>query len=168
MSYLEKDVNDLLEAMANSFDPETGEYHDEDILAFQELTETEIAPKMERMQKARNYIKGEISAIDEEIKRLQGHKKRLQTTDERLSARILYGLKAVEIWGAKLNTTLFRFGTRRSYRLIVDEGAEKNLPPEFIRTEISVNKAELKKHISETGEIFDGVRLEETESLQVK
>lgn len=168
MSYLEKDVSDLLQAMAESVDEETGEIKECDALAFQELTDECIRPKMERMQKARNYIKGEIEALDAEIKRLQGRKKALQNEDARLSDRILYGLKAIESWGGKLKTAMFTFGTRKSTKIIVDEGAEETLPPEFVKVEFSVKKELLKKHIQETGEIYCGVYLEENESLSVK
>lgn len=168
MSYLEKDVSDLLQAMAESVDEETGEIRECDALAFDELTDEIIRPKMERMQKARNYIKGEIESLDAEIKRLQGRKKSLQRDDDRLADRIFYGLKAIESWGGKLKTALFTFGTRKSKRLIVEDGAENGLPTEFVKTEIVVNKDALKKHILETGEVFDGVRIEENESLSVR
>lgn len=168
MSYLEKDVNDLVQALWESIDEETGEIRECDALAFDELTAECIAPKMERMQKARNYIKGEVAAIEDEIKRLQNRKKSFERQEGRLAERILYGLKAVESWGAKLKTSLFTFGTRKTQKLIVEAGAEKNIPAEFIKTEISVDKSGLKKHVQETGEVFDGVRLETTESLQVR
>lgn len=168
MSYLEKDVSDLLKALSDSVDEETGEIRECDALAFDELTDEIIRPKMERMQKARNYIKGEIEALDAEIKRLQGRKKALQNEDARLSERILYGLKAIESWGGKLKTAMFTFGTRKSTKLIVEDGAEMLLPPEFLKTEITVDKAALKKHITENGEIFSGVYLEENESLSVR
>ena len=168
MSYLEKDVEDLLDALEASVDSETGEIHDCDLLAFEELTDEVIRPKMERMQKARNYIKGEVASIDAEIKRLQARKKSFERDDARLADRILYGLKAVESWGAKLKTSLFTFGTRKTKKLVVEEGAEEKLPSEFVKVEFSVRKDLLKKHIQETGEIFDGVSFEETESLQVR
>lgn len=168
MSYLEKDVSDLVQALWESVDEETGELKDCDLLAFEELTAECVAPKMERMQKARNYLKGERTAIEDEIKRLQNRKKSFERQEERLAERILYGLKAVEYWGAKLKTSLFTFGTRKTQKLIVEDGAEKNIPAEFIKTEISVDKSVLKKHVQETGEVFDGVRLETTESLQVR
>lgn len=166
MSYLEKDVNDLLAAMAASVDEETGEIRECDELAFQELTDEEIAPKIERMQKARNYIAGEIYAVDREINRLKARKESLKRDDARLTARILYGLKAVESWGAKLKTALFTFSTRRGSKIIVADDAD--IPIRFIKIEKTVDKAGLKKFINETGEIFNGVSFEETESLQVK
>lgn len=166
MSYLEKDVNDLLAAMAACVDEETGEIRECDLLAFDQLTDECIRPKIERMQKARGFIKGEIAAVDAEIKRLQSRKKSLQRDDDRLADRILYGLKAIEAWGGKLKTALFTFSTRRGTKIIVADNAD--IPVQFIKIEKSVDKAGLKKFIMETGEIFDGVSLEETESLQVR
>lgn len=168
MSYLEKDVSDLLQAMSESVDEETGEIRECDALAFDELTDEIIRPKMERMQKARNYIKGEIDALDAEIKRLQNRKKSLQRDDERLADRILYGLKAIESWGGKLKTAMFTFGTRKSTKLIVEDEAVSRLPEEFLKRTVAVDKDGLKKHIKETGEVFFGVHLEENESLSVR
>lgn len=168
MSYLEKDVSDLLQALAESVDEETGEIRECDALAFDELTDEVIRPKMERMQKARNYFKGEVAAIEDEINRLQNRKKSFERQEKRLAERILYGLKAIESWGGKLKTALFTFGTRKSTKIIVDEGAEKTLPKKFVKVEFSVRKELLKKHIQETGEIFDGVHFEENESLSVR
>lgn len=164
MSYMEKDVSDLLSAMDASFDEETGDWRECDELAFHQLADECVRPKLERMQKARVALAGDIAAVDAEIKRLQERKKSLQRNDDRLANRILFGLNAV--YDGKLKTPLFTFSRRLSARLIVDD--EKAVPPEFLKTKIEVDKAGLKKHIKETGEIFSGVHFEETESLSVR
>lgn len=164
MAYMEKDVSDLLSAMDASFDDETGDWRECDELAFQQLADECVRPKLERMQKARVALAGDIAVIDDEIKRLQERKKSLQRNDDRLANRILFGLNAV--YDGKLKTPLFTFSCRLSERLIVDD--EKSVPPEFLKTKIEIDKAGLKKHIKETGEIFDGVHFEETESLSVR
>jgi len=44
-----------------------------------------------------------------------------------------------------------------------------NIPDEFIRTpEPTVNKRELLAYIKETGEVFEGVKLEQTSSLRIR
>lgn len=164
MAYMEKDVSDLLSAMDASFDEESGDWRECDELAFQQLADECVRPKLERMQKARVALAGDIAAVDAEIKRLQERKKSLQRNDDRLANRILFGLNAV--YDGKLKTPLFTFSRRLSERLIVDD--EKAVPPEFLKTKIEVDKAGLKKHIKETGEIFNGVHFEETESLSVR
>lgn len=164
MAYMEKDIADLLEAMNESFNEETGEWDKCDELAFDALADELVRPKLERMQRARNFIAGDIAAVDAEIKRLQARKKALERDDEHLAERILFGLKSV--FGGKLKTALFTFSTRRSERLIVDD--EKAVPPEFLKTKVEVDKAGLKKHIKETGEIINGVHLEALENLTVK
>ena len=164
MAYMEKDVSDLLSAMDASFDEETGDWRECDELAFHQLADECVPPKLERMQKARVALAGDIAAVDAEIKRLQERKKSLQRNDDRLANRILFGLNAV--YDGKLKTPLFTFSRRMSERLIIDD--EKDVPQDFLKTKIEVDKAGLKKHIKETGEIFNGIHLEETESLIVR
>lgn len=164
MAYMEKDVSDLLSAMDASFDEETGDWRECDELAFHQLADEFVRPKLERMQKARVALAGDIAAVDVEIKRLQERKKSLQRNDDRLANRILFGLNAV--YDGKLKTPLFTFSRRMSERLIIDD--EKDVPQDFLKTKIEVDKAGLKKHIKETGEIFNGIHLEETESLIVR
>ena len=164
MAYMEKDVSDLLAAMDASFDEETGDWRECDELAFHQLADECVRPKLERMQKARVALAGDIAAVDAEIKRLQERKKSLQRNDDRLANRILFGLNAV--YDGKLKTPLFTFSRRMSERLIIDD--EKDVPQDFLKTKIEVDKAGLKKHIKETGEIFNGIHLEETESLIVR
>ena len=164
MAYMEKDVSDLLSAMDASFDEETGDWRECDELAFNQLADECVRPKLERMQKARVALAGDIAAVDAEIKRLQERKKSLQRNDDRLANRILFGLNAV--YDGKLKTPLFTFSRRMSERLIIDD--EKDVPQDFLKTKIEVDKAGLKKHIKETGEIFNGIHLEETESLIVR
>ena len=164
MAYMEKDVSDLLSAMDASFDEETGDWRECDELAFHQLADECVRPKLERMQKARVALAGDIAAVDAEIKRLQERKKSLQRNDDRLANRILFGLNAV--YDGKLKTPLFTFSRRLSERLIIDD--EKDVPKDFLKTKIEVDKAGLKKHIKETGEIFNGIHLEETESLIVR
>lgn len=161
---MEKDVSDLLSAMDASFDEETGGWRECDELAFHQLADECVRPKLERMQKARVALAGDIAAVDAEIKRLQERKKSLQRNDDRLANRILFGLNAV--YDGKLKTPLFTFSRRMSERLIIDD--EKDVPQDFLKTKIEVDKAGLKKHIKETGEIFNGIHLEETESLIVR
>ena len=164
MASMEKDVLDLLSAMDASFDEETGEWRECDELAFHQLSDECVRPKLERMQKARVVLAGDIAVVDAEIKRLQKRKKSLQRNYDRLKNRILFGLNAV--YDGKLKTPLFTFSRSLSERLIVDD--EKAVPPEFLKTKIEVDKEGLKKHIKETGEIFDGVHFEVTESLSVR
>ena len=161
---MEKDVSDLLSAMDASFDEETGDWRECDELAFHQLADECVRPKLERMQKARVALAGDIAAVDAEIKRLQERKKSLQRNDDRLANRILFGLNAV--YDGKLKTPLFTFSRRMSERLIIDD--EKDVPKDFLKTKIEVDKAGLKKHIKETGEIFNGIHLEQTESLIVR
>ena len=132
MAYMEKDVSDLLSAMDASFDEETGDWRECDELAFHQLADECVRPKLERMQKARVALAGDIDAIDAEIERLQERKKSLQRNDDRLTNRILYGLDA--LYGGRLKTSLFTFSRRMSERLIIDD--EKAVPAEFLKTKI--------------------------------
>lgn len=142
--YLEKEASDLLDALE-----ETGE------VPFVDLN---------TMQKARSYIAGNMKAIDEEIDRLKERKQFLQETRNKLSERMLSDLK--RDFGGKLKTALFTFSVRTSESLVIED--ESKVPDEFKKVEVSVKKLEMKKHIKETGESFDGVKIETNESLYVR
>lgn len=142
--YLEKEASDLLDALE-----ETGEIPSADL---------------NTMQKARSYITGNMKAIDEEIDRLKERKQFLQETWNKLSERMLSDLK--RDFGGKLKTALFSFSTRMRESLVVED--DSKVPDEFKKIEVSVKKLELKKHIKETGESFDGVKIETNESLYVR
>lgn len=142
--YLEKDASDLLDVLE-----ETGEVPSADL---------------NTMQKARSYLAGNMKAIDEEIDRLKERKQFLQDNRNKLSERMLSDLK--RDFGGKLKTALFTFSTRMSESLVVED--ESKVPDEFKKVEVSVKKLELKKHIKETGESFEGVKIETSESLYVR
>lgn len=142
--YLEKDASDLLDIFE-----ETGEMPSRDL---------------NTMQKARAYIAGNMDAIDDEINRLKERKRFLQDTWDKLSERMLSDLK--RDFGGKLKTALFSFSTRMRESLVVED--DSKVPDEFKKVEVSVKKLELKKHIKETGESFDGVKIETSESLYVR
>lgn len=142
--YLEKEASDLLDVLE-----ETGEVPSADL---------------NTMQKARSYLAGNMKAIDEEIDRLKERKQFLQDNRNKLSERMLSDLK--RDFGGKLKTALFSFSTRTIESLVIED--DSKVPDEFKKVEISVKKLELKKHIKETGESFDGVKIETSESLYVR
>ena len=77
MAYMEKDVSDLLAAMDASFDEETGDWRECDELAFHQLADECVRPKLERMQKARVALAGDIAAVDAEINKTASRTKEI-------------------------------------------------------------------------------------------
>ena len=148
-NYLEKEVQDLLSLLEQQFD--------EDSITVENLD-------LNTAQKARQYISGNMKAIDEEIERLKERKQALQNDKNKLSDCMLSTLK--RDFGGKLKTALFTFSTRTTESLVIED--EDKVPDEFKKVEVSVKKLELKKHIKETGESFDGVKIETSESLYVR
>lgn len=160
MSYLQKDVMDII-SLYESLSEE--EQTDENFEILKGLQKEEIEPTLDRYQRARQYYLNEAENIGEEIKRLQQRKKSCERNADDIKGKLLF---AVSSLGGKIRTTFFTFGKKRNK--VVDIQSIDNIPEEFIKIERKVMKEELKKHILETGEIFDGVDIKETESLTVR
>ena len=160
MSYLQKDVQDII-SLYESLSEE--EQTDENFEILKGLQKEEIEPTLDRYQRARQYYLNEAKEIGEEIKRLQQRKKSCENSADDIKRKLLF---AVSSLGGKIRTTFFTFGKRKDK--VIDIQSMDNIPDEFIKVEKKVMRDELKKYILETGEIFDGVDVRETESLIVR
>ena len=103
-----------------------------------------------------------VSQLDEEIKRLQGMKKKVTTLNSNLSDRLL---DAVKTFG-EFKTEFNKFGTRK--RETVEIENVNNLPDEFKTIKIveSADKLALKKALKEGIEI-EGVSLITHQNLKI-
>ena len=160
MSYLEQDVKAIIDLYESLFDEEMTQ---ENVDILKDLQKEQIDPTLDRYQRARQYYLNEAKNIGEEIKRLQERKKRCEASADSIKNRILFAVKSL---GGKVRTTFFTFSRTGNKSLKVFNA--DSIPDEFIKVEKKVMRDELKKHILETGEIFDGVEIEETESLSVR
>ena len=104
----------------------------------------------------------ESSAIDQEIKTLQGRSKALKNKAERIKQYISMNLPA----GYKINTPKVVISWRKSEKVEINCDPER-LPEEFQKITFEAKKTELKKAIKAGHKIQD-VELIEKQNLQIK
>ena len=160
MSWLDKDVKAIIDLYESLSDEELTK---ENMDILKDLQKEQIDPTLDRYQRARQYYMNEAKNLSEEIKRLQSRKKRCEDTADSIKGKILFAVKNL---GGSVRTTFYTFSRTGNKSLRVFN--MDSIPEEFIKIEKSVMRDALKKHILETGEIFDGVEIEETESLSVR
>lgn len=160
MAWLEKEVEAIIKLYESLSDEELTQ---ENVDILNGLQREEINPTLDRYQRARQFYLNEAKTLGEEIKRLQARKKRCENSADSIKEKILFAVKNL---GGSIRTTFFTFSRTGNKSIKVFN--MESIPPEFIKTEKVVMRDALKKHILETGEIFDGVELEETESLSVR
>lgn len=123
----------------------------------------------ELQTKAVNYgfvikdLDDDITAIDNEIKRLQAIKKSKQNAQNYLKenikrAMLNFGIDKVEVPTLKLSF-------RRSEAVNITD--ESIIPNKYLKTTVSVDKAKLKKALKD-GEVIEGAVIKENQNLQIK
>lgn len=143
-----------------------------------EAAEGELTPEMEEKlaitkaqlsQKSIAYLEvikvkeAFNSLIDDEVKRLQGLKKRNNKVVDNLKDNLLTAVKTFGDY--EIGTQ--KFGTRKSHVLVVD--IDPTELPEIYRTQnlvVTADKNALKEAIK-LGEEIDGVRLVENQNLKI-
>ena len=112
----------------------------------------------------RNY-ESDITAIDEEIKRLQDLKKYKKNQVESLKNYVAYAMETAQ--KEKLETDIFKIWFRKSKAVEILE--EDKIPEDF--TEIvevkKIDKTELKKAL-QAGQEIEGAQLVQRKNLQIK
>lgn len=166
MSYMERDILDLERALEESRDPETGLLNDDDLLAFDELVKSDIAPKMDKIQWVIKHKESMINMLKEQKNNLADRIKQLETDVERLEKRILFGLSLISE-NNKYETDSFKYSTRKSKSVEIADNAV--LPQEYMQEKVTYtpDKKLLKEHL-EQGVVIDGVALVEKTNLSVK
>ncbi|MFD1398683.1 siphovirus Gp157 family protein [Lacticaseibacillus suilingensis] len=109
-------------------------------------------------------IEADVDEINAEIKRLQERKASFKNNANTIKQRLVQAM--VETGNERIKTPLFTIYTRRTVSVQAPEDPNK-LPPEFIKTTLSVNKADLKKAL-QSGREVPNARLVENVSLGVK
>lgn len=120
--------------------------------------------------KAVGYVKvyksidADVKEIDAEIKRLQERRSSFKNNANTIKQRLVQAM--VETGHEHIKTPLFTIYTRRTVSVQAPEDPNQ-LPPEFIKTTLGVNKIELKKAL-QAGREVPNARLTENVSLGVK
>lgn len=109
-------------------------------------------------------IEADVDVIDAEIKRLQERKASFKNNANTIKQRLVQAM--VETGNERIKTPLFTIYTRRTVSVEAPEDPNK-LPPEFIKTTLAVNKADLKKAL-QSGRDVPNARLVENIGLGVR
>jgi len=104
-----------------------------------------------------------IDMLDNEIKRLQKRKKRLQKSLDTLKERLADAM--LERGIEKLENDLFTISFRKSERLIIED--ERLIPEDYLVTKVSPDKRKIKNALKDNDVIF-GARIEERQNIQIK
>ena len=110
-------------------------------------------------------IEAQVSAIDEEAKRLKARQDKMKNKVNMLKYKLVTAMVATGI--RELQGTLGTLSLRRSTK-IPSELTWENVPQEYVKTEVkkSIDKVSLTSAIKE-GKV-EGIELEETNSLLIK
>lgn len=157
-------INETLERLLDigdgrMVDEETGELFDQEAI---EALEMERDAKIDGCLFFIKNCKSDAKQIDEEIKRLQAKKQALENKAERTKEYVSYVLK-----GEKFKSLLNNVYFTKSVKVEVDDSQLEKLPEQFLKTTVSVNKAELKKAL-QNGEKIEGAVLIESLNMTMK
>lgn len=146
-------------AILNTVDQETGEIIDLDGLEML---------KMERDKKISNIacwiknLKAEAEAIKAEKENLAKRQQSCEKKVEQLKYYLAYALNGTKYQDARVSISY-----RKSETVEVDDFAIFSLPEEYIKTEKSIKKAELKSALKQ-GLKFEGCKLVEKNNIQIR
>lgn len=154
--------NEIINAIENAVDPETGEISDNMYAYLDELT-------LARDEKAENialWIKNldaDAKAIKEEAKALAARAKAAENKAERLKSYLGYCLG-----GDKLSTPRVAISYRKSQKVEVDENRLAEIPEQYLRhKDPEVDKTAVKEALK-AGETVPGCTLVDNVSMIIK
>ena len=142
---------------------------DVDLQTIQDTIEAmPIDEALDNAQKWRKNIQGDITAIEDEIKRLQKRKSALKNKDDSIKEAMFYVLSKT---GQKsIKTPLFTFSKRKGMqKLVIDPECEEILVEMgYVKTRTVIDKDAIKDELGK-GWAIPGVSIETSqETLQVR
>lgn len=164
MGVLSDKTNELISAllMRTENDDDGWFLSDEDVKAFHELAEEEIATTFDALQARRRELESDAKLLGEEIARLQKRKKALESKADGLGDYMRMNLESL---GGKLKTLKNTFYIGERQGVFVAPEALPNVPPSCLKVRTEVDKKALKEWIEATGEIIDGVEIRKNRFL---
>ena len=162
--HLAADYQNLLEALLDSADTETGEV-DVDIASLLESVQGSFEDKAVVVAIASRALARESDEIDSEIKRLQAMKKRTDAKNEHIKRYLTDACEAAGI--LKIRGMSASISFRKSEQTIIDDA--DILPREFCTETVTYkpNKAAIKAAIF-AGRIVPGAHVETCNNIQIK
>ena len=150
---------------------ELQELMEDDVYEPELINDTMESVMYDFQNKADDYVKliknieAQVSALDEEAKRLKARQDKMKNKVKMLKDKLVTAMVATET--RKLQGTVGTLSLRRSTK-IPSELTWENVPQEYVKTEVkkSIDKVSLTSAIKE-GKV-EGIELEETNSLLIK
>lgn len=118
--------------------------------------------KVEGYVKVIKSLEADIEARKNEKKRLDGLNKSDQTKIDNLKAALAVSM--TETGQTRVNTTLFKVGSRKSKAVVVDE---TKLPKKYMKAKWSPDKETIKELIK-SGTTIRGAHIEERSNLSIR
>ncbi len=123
----------------------------------------EIGEKLEGYAMVLKNIESDIAGIKAEEKRLADRRKSMESNISRIKENVADTLLTVE--GNRVKTEKFTFSFRKSTSVQIENDAA--IPPQFIKVEKTISRAELTKALK-AGEQIEGAQLVENQSLSIR
>lgn len=128
------------------------------------MLDDEIEVKAENVAKVIKELEGESKKFKEEVDRLNSIRKSTDNRIKDLKSYLEFNMRRVD--KLKFKTPLFSFNIQRN-RASVKVLDEKKVPEDFLIHSVSVDKQKL-YDVLKSGEVVDGVVLEQSESLRIR
>lgn len=150
---------------------ELQELMEDDVYEPELINDTMESVMYDFQNKADDYVKliknieAQVSALDDEVKRLKSRQEKMKNKVKMLKDKLITAMVATGT--KKLQGTVGTLSLRRSTK-IPSELTWENVPQEYVKTEVkkSIDKVSLTSAIKE-GKV-EGIELEETNSLLIK
>ena len=153
----------IMDAWDTAIDPETGELNEEALTAFEALQ----VERDERIENIGCWIKNlnaDAAALKEEAKNMNERAKRAERKADSLKRYLEAALH-----GEKFQSTRVAISWRKTTSVEVDEAEVPELPEQYVRRKVTVeaDKTAIKDALK-AGEVIEGCRLVEKQSIQIK
>lgn len=127
----------------------------------------EIEDKADGYAMVNAQLKADEEALKNEIDRLQTRKRAIENNRKRLMQALQQSMEALDI--PKMKTQLFSFTIRNNAAsVVIDEQYIENIPSEFVKVEMSVDRAGIKEALK-AGRDLEGIaHLESSRSLMIR
>ena len=123
----------------------------------------EISEKLDGYAMVIKNVESDIAGLKAEEKRLSERRKAMENNVVQMKERMADTLKTVD--GQRLKTERFTFSFRKSTLVKVED--ESVIPPQFIKVEKTISRAELAKALK-NGKHIEGAKLIENQSLSIR
>lgn len=125
----------------------------------------DTSEKIDSACDVRSMLMSDSDMLDREIKRLTARKKRIDGNIKHIEYRIEEAVKLMP--DRKCETSLYKVSFRKNpAKVVIDEGAD--IPIRFIIAQPPKTDLDGLKKAMKNGETFDGIRLENGESLSIR